>query len=83
MRITDEPMRVVSIKLPAGLDQQLTDLARQRCTTRSGVVREALQALGRGHKRSAAQLAGNLIGKLRGGPRDLASARKHLEGYGR
>jgi predicted transcriptional regulator len=76
-------MRVVSIKLPADLDQQLTEQARQRRTSRSGVVREALQALGRGHKRNAAQLAGELVGKLRGGSRDLASANKHLDGYGR
>jgi Arc/MetJ-type ribon-helix-helix transcriptional regulator len=83
MNSSDEPMRVVSIKLPADLDQQLTEQARQRRTSRSGVVREALRALGRGHKRNAAQLAGDLVGKLRGGPRDLGSDGKYLKGYGR
>lgn len=45
-------MRVVSIKLPADLDKELTELARRRRLTRSAVVREALVSYARRPRRS-------------------------------
>jgi len=43
-------------------------------------LRLALEELGR--KQSALELAGRSAGKFRNGPRDLATDRKHLEGFG-
>jgi predicted transcriptional regulator len=74
-------MRVVSLKLPKELDQELTKIARRRNASRSAVLREALESLTRGPKRSVTAAAGDLVGSLRG-PRDLSSSAKHLAGYG-
>lgn len=73
-------MRVVSIKLPEQLDQQLTEIARRRNATRSAILREALEAFARGSKLSVTAVAGDLVGSVRG-RRDLASNRKHMTGY--
>ncbi|TLY66533.1 MAG: ribbon-helix-helix protein, CopG family [Gammaproteobacteria bacterium] len=83
MRNTQQPMRVVSIKLPVELDRELSELARKRRSTRSAVVRNALQALVHNPRRSVTSTAGNLVGCLQGAPRDLATARRHLADYGR
>jgi len=74
-------MRVVSIKLPEGLDHELTEIARRRNTSRSAILREALEAFARGSKRSVTAAAGDLVGSVRG-PRDLSTNPKHLTGYG-
>jgi metal-responsive CopG/Arc/MetJ family transcriptional regulator len=76
-------MKVISIKLPADLDRNLTEWARQQRTSRSAVVRTALASMGKGRKKTFAQVAGNLIGCLVGGPGDLATNKKHLERFGR
>jgi predicted transcriptional regulator len=79
-------MRVVSIKLPEALVKQLTELARRRNTSRSAVLREALESFeresrgSRGSQASVIQAAGDLVGSLQG-PRDLASHSKHIAGY--
>ena len=75
-------MRIVSIKLPADLDRELTDLARRRRLTRSAVVREALDSYARGPRRSVTSTAGGLVGVLKGGPTDLSTGGRHLAGYG-
>ena len=56
-------------------------MARHRNTSRSAVLRAALETLARGSRRSVTSAAGDLVGSLRG-PRDLATDRKHLAGYG-
>ncbi len=76
-------MRVVSIKLPADLDKELTELARKRRLTRSAVVREALDSYARRPRRSVISAAGGLIGALKGGPVDLATSGRHMAGYGK
>ena len=76
------PMRTVSFKLPEDLDDALDELARSRGASRSALVREALEALAKGKRRSVAALAGSLVGSV-DGPADLATNRKHLSGYGR
>jgi metal-responsive CopG/Arc/MetJ family transcriptional regulator len=78
---TRSSMRVVSIKLPEELDEQLTEIARRRNASRSAILREALEAFARGSRRSVTQAAGDLVGSLRG-PRDLATSPKHMAGYG-
>lgn len=77
-----DPMRTVSFKLPAELDEALDEIARRRGTSRSTVVREALEALAKGKRRSITALAGKLVGSV-DGPADLASDPRHLSGYGR
>lgn len=75
-------MRVVSIKLPEELDEQLSKIARRRNASRSAILREALEAFARGSHPSVAEVAGDLVGSLKG-PRDLSSNSKHLAGYGK
>jgi Arc/MetJ-type ribon-helix-helix transcriptional regulator len=76
------PMRTVSFKLPQALDDALNELALARGASRSALVREALEALAKGKRRSVTSLAGKLVGSL-DGPADLATNRKHLSGYGK
>jgi len=71
----------VSLKLPEDLDRALTQIARARKTSRSQVLRDALESYARGSERSVTVAAGKLVGSLRG-PRDLSSNANHLSGYG-
>jgi predicted DNA-binding protein len=75
-------MRTVSLRLPTELDQRVTALAEKRGTSRSVIVREALEAYANGHAESVTALAGDLVGSI-DGPKDLSTAAEHLEGYGR
>ena len=76
------PMRTVSFKLSGQLDDALSDLARRRNSTRSALVREALQALATGANHSVTAMVGDLVGSL-DGPPDLSSNPRHLAGYGK
>ena len=76
------PMRTVSFKLPEDLDDALNELARTRRLSRSALVREALESLKKGNRRSVTALAGELVGSV-DGPSDLATNNKHMSGYGR
>ena len=75
-------MSTVSFKLPAHLDETLDELAHARGATRSALVREALEALAKGKRRSVTALAGDLVGSVEG-PTDLATNKKHMSGYGK
>jgi Arc/MetJ-type ribon-helix-helix transcriptional regulator len=77
-------MRTVAFKLPPDLDRKLTELARRRRTSRSAVVREALEALGAPPGKlpaSVTEAAGDLVGALSGAT-DLSTSKRHLAGYG-
>lgn len=76
------PMRTVSFKIPEDLDDALNDLARTRKSSRSALVREALESMAKGKRRSVTALAGTLVGSVEG-PSDLATNRKHMSGYGK
>jgi predicted transcriptional regulator len=76
------PMRTVSFKLPEQLDETLTRLARSRKSSRSALVREALESLAKGKRRSVTAAVDELIAPLEG-PADLSTNRKHMDGYGR
>ena len=76
------PMRTVSFKLPEHLDDALSDLARRRKSTRSALVREALEGLAAGGRRSVTAAVDVLVGPL-DGPIDLSTKPKHLAGYGK
>lgn len=76
------PMRTVSFKLPEQLDDALSDLARRRRSSRSALVREALEGLTAGGRRSVTAAVDALVGPL-DGPTDLSTNPKHLTGYGK
>jgi Arc/MetJ-type ribon-helix-helix transcriptional regulator len=76
------PMLTVSFKLPEALDDALDELARLRGASRSALVREALEALTKGKRRSVTALANDLVGSVEG-PSDLATNRKHMSNYGK
>ncbi len=76
------PMRTVSFKLPEELNDALNQLARSRGSSRSALVREALESLAKGKRRTVTSLAGSLVGSVEGAS-DLATNRKHMSGYGR
>jgi len=59
-------MRTISFKISESLHRDLDRLASRRHTTRSAVLREAISVLSGRRKRSAAELAGELVGSLRG-----------------
>lgn len=75
-------MRAISLKLPEDLDRRLTDLAEQRKTTRSALLREALEIFAAQPPLSVTSVAGELVGSL-DGPEDLSTSARHLAGYGR
>jgi metal-responsive CopG/Arc/MetJ family transcriptional regulator len=84
-------MAAETIKLPANLDRQLTELAKERRSTRAKVLRDALQALAKKKPAKArtkklngtiGELAADLIGSVEG-PGDLNSNPKYMTGYGR
>ncbi|HXX69877.1 MAG TPA: CopG family transcriptional regulator [Polyangiaceae bacterium] len=75
-------MRTVSIRLPECLDCRLTTLAKRWKTSRSTVLREALEELiARSPKFTVGELAADLIGSVEG-PRDLSTNPKYMEGFG-
>ena len=78
-------MKTLSLKLPEELHTRVVDIARQRGSTKSEVVRNALEASLAGDATSfsgsALNLAGNLVGVL-DGPDDLSHHQKHMGGYG-
>ena len=76
------PMRTVSFKLPEHLDDALSDLARRRKSSRSALVREAVQSLASGKRRSVTAMVDELVGPL-DGLADLSTNPKHLSGYGK
>ena len=80
-------METLSLKLPKSLGTKLASTAKQRGTSKSTIVREALEgylaADGEALPSSFAAQAKEFIGCLDGGPTDLASNKKHLEGLGK
>jgi hypothetical protein len=78
-------MKTISLKIQAGLDAKLTTMARQQGTTKSQLVRQAIEAYAVGQSPiagSCLDLARDLAGCARG-PADLSTNKKHLRGYGR
>ena len=76
------PMRTVSFKLPEHLDDALSDLARRRKSSRAALVREALEGLATGGRRSVTAAVDGLVSPL-DGPTDLSTNPTHLAGYGK
>jgi predicted transcriptional regulator len=76
------PMRTVSFKLPEQLDNALSDMARRRKSSRSALVREALETLAKGKRRSVTAAVDEVLAPVEG-PADLSTNPKHMRGYGR
>jgi hypothetical protein len=80
-------MKHISLKLPAALEARLAAAAKRRKTTKSAIVRQALEDyLANGNRTgrpSFADTVRDLIGCVDSGIPDLASNPKHMRGYGR
>jgi metal-responsive CopG/Arc/MetJ family transcriptional regulator len=76
-----EPLRTVSFKLPEDLDRALSDLAQQRHSTRSELLREAVRRLIQEKPQSVLARTKDLVGSLKG-PADLSTSPRHMDGYG-
>lgn len=78
-------MRTISLKLEDGLDQRLVAAARMQRTSKSELVRTAIQTwldekrIGTG---SCLDLARDLVGSAEG-PSDLSTNRRHMKGFGK
>jgi hypothetical protein len=78
-------MRTISLKLEDGLDQRLVAAARMQRTSKSKLVRTAVEAwldekpIGTG---SCLDLAKDLVGSAEGPP-DLSTHPRHMKGFGK
>lgn len=77
-----DPMRTISFKLSERLDDALSDLARRRKLSRSAIVREALETMATGKRRSVTAVVDELVGSV-DGPVNLSTNPKHMAGYGK
>ena len=76
-------MTTISLKLPSSLEARLTAEAKRRRTTKSALVRDAVEQAFAKKKTfvSCADLAGDLVGSLRG-PRDASTNKEYLKDMG-
>lgn len=78
-------MAIISLKLPDALDEKLAAAAESTGSTKSAVVREALEAyMGNTlpqKELSFLDLAGDLVGSCEG-PGDLSTNPKYMAGFG-
>ena len=78
-------MKSISLKLTDSLDLQLEAAAQAQHTTKSDLVREALETYLSGHPAGRASsclaLAEDLIGCV-SGPEDLSTNKEYLHGFG-
>lgn len=80
------PMTTITCKVPDGLDARLEALAEKRGVSKSEIVRDSIartveEGL-KSAKPSAYDLMKDACGIVKGGPSDLATNPKHMEGFG-
>jgi Ribbon-helix-helix protein, copG family len=79
-------MVTMTVKLPPATSARLSAAARVRRVSKSQIVREALEKHlkynGKSRRPTFGELAGHLAGSLKGGPGDLSTNPKHMEGFG-
>jgi hypothetical protein len=79
-------VKLVAVKLAAGVDERVVEEARAQGVTRSEIVRRAIMRyLAPGARRESASFlaqARHLAGCVEG-PVDLSTTEAHLDGYGR
>ena len=73
----------VSVRLAKALSAKLDAAAKSRRTSKAAVVRAALQAYLDKEELSAYDLVAHLAGCVEGGPGDLSTNPKYMEGFGR
>ncbi len=75
----------LSIKVPVEVRKKLDKVARERQTTASELVRQALAVVIESKSRdgSCYELSEDLFDDLGTGPRDLSTNKRHLESFGR
>ena len=84
--ITLKAMHTMSVKIPHSLKLRMERESSRRGMSKSRLIRDALEsAFGQDKQMPGAtvfDLTKDLCGSVRGGPRDLSSNKKHLDGYG-
>ncbi len=78
-------MKTLSLKVPDALDAKLIAIATRRGSSKSAVVREAIERYvpeAPGETASLLDLSSDLVGSV-SGPKDLATNAKYLKDYGR
>lgn len=80
-------MKVLSLKVTELLERKLAAVVKRRGVAKSDVVREALEHyLAQSHDAqpgSVVELAGDLVGCVKDGPKDLSSNPRHLSDFGK
>jgi hypothetical protein len=80
-------VQTISLKLPEALLAQLAVEARARGVSRSALVRESLEkelfSKPEGRELSCLDLAGDIIGSIKGLPSDLGTNPKYMDGFGK
>jgi ABC-type amino acid transport substrate-binding protein len=84
----EDVMTTLTVKIPEALERSIAMAARRERVTKSELVRRAMTkyVAQTGEDRtfqSAIDLAGDLIGSVRGGPGDLATNAKYMDDYGK
>ena len=83
----DRNMKVIAVRVPKSLNTRLEGQAKRDRTSKSALIRQVLEShleARKGRKRlTTLDMVGHLIGSLKGGPPDLSSNPKHLEGFGK
>jgi predicted transcriptional regulator len=77
-------MKTISLKIDSALDHWLESEAKKLGRTKSEIAREALAQRRKGlQKQSIHELMREFCGTIKDGPKDYASNRKYLKGFGR
>ena len=81
-------MNTLTIKIPLGLDTALAQASERQQLSKSELVRRAVaayigQTQSQARAPSALDIAGDLVGCFSGGPVDLSSNPRHLDGFGK
>jgi hypothetical protein len=79
-------MVTMTVKLPKTTSARISAVAKARRVPKSQVVREVLEShfksKGKGRRVMFYEMAWDIIGSVKGGPPDLSSNPKYMEGYG-
>ena len=85
--ITLSNMITITCKIPERLDAELEAVAERRGVSKSKVVRESIEATLPEQKKQAGISAFDVMreacGIIKGGPRDIATHPRHMQGFGR
>jgi len=79
-------MATITCKVPDRLNAQIEAEAREQRVPKSKLIRETLEKRFNGKRRTSPptfyERTKHLCGSVRGGPSDLATNPKHMEGFG-